>query len=59
MLLVSVGFLGGFTTFSSFTWQTYELMQSGEMGQALLNVGVSLAAGMLAVWAGASLAKAL
>ena len=59
VLLVSVGFLGGFTTFSSFTWQTYELMQSGEMGQALLNVGVSLAAGMLAVWAGASLAKAL
>jgi CrcB protein len=58
VLLVAVGFLGGFTTFSTFTWQTYELIQSGDVGRALLNVGFSLAAGMLAVWAGASLAKA-
>lgn len=57
VLLVAVGFLGGFTTFSTFTWQTYELVQSGEVGRALLNVGISVAAGMLAVWAGATLAK--
>ena len=58
VLLVAVGFLGGFTTFSTFTWQTYELVQSGETGRAMLNLGVSVAAGMLAVWAGATLAKA-
>jgi CrcB protein len=58
VLLVAVGFLGGFTTFSTFTWQTYELIQSGEVAQAMLNVGASLIVGMLAVWAGASLAKA-
>jgi len=58
VLLVAVGFLGGFTTFSAFTWQTYELMQTGESGRAMLNVGASVVAGMLAVWAGATIAKA-
>jgi CrcB protein len=58
VVLVSVGFLGGFTTFSTFTWQTYAHLQAGETGTALLNIAVSLGAGMLAVWAGASLAKA-
>ncbi len=57
VLMIAVGFLGGFTTFSTFTWQTYELIQSGEAGQAALNVGLSVAAGMLAVWAGASFAR--
>lgn len=59
VILVSVGFLGGFTTFSTFTWQTYEHFRSGEPAAALLNVGISLAAGMLAVWAGAEVARAL
>lgn len=59
VLLVAVGFLGGFTTFSTFTWQTYELLQSGEIAQAALNISTSVIVGMLAVWAGATLAKAL
>ena len=59
VLLVAVGFLGGFTTFSTFTWQTYELLQSGEIAQAALNISTSVVVGMLAVWAGATLAKAL
>ncbi len=59
VILVAVGFLGGFTTFSTFTWQTYELLQSGEISQAMLNITGSVVAGMLAVWAGATLAKAL
>ena len=58
VLLVAVGFLGGFTTFSTFTWQTYQLMESGETNQAILNIGASLVVGLLAVWAGATLAKA-
>ncbi len=58
VLLVAVGFLGGFTTFSTFTWQTYELIQSGEVARAALNIGFSVGVGMLAVWAGASLANA-
>jgi CrcB protein len=59
VILVAVGFLGGFTTFSTFTWQTYQLLQSGEIAEAALNISASVAAGMLAVWAGATLAKAL
>jgi CrcB protein len=59
VLLVAVGFLGGFTTFSAFTWQTYQLMEAGHLGQAFLNVGASLIVGMLAVWSGVVLAKAL
>jgi CrcB protein len=59
VFLVAIGFLGGFTTFSAFTWQTYEMLESGRVAVAALNVGASLAIGMLAVWAGASLAKAI
>ena len=59
VLLVAVGFLGGFTTFSTFTWQTYQLIESGQTARAALNVGASVVVGMLAVWGGATLAKAL
>jgi CrcB protein len=58
VLLVAVGFLGGFTTFSTFTWQTYEMIRSGETAQAALNISASVVLGMLAVWAGATLARA-
>lgn len=58
VLLVAVGFLGGFTTFSTFTWQTYQLAESGDTNRAILNVGASLIVGLLAVWAGSTLAKA-
>ena len=57
VLLVAVGFLGGFTTFSTFTWQTYELVETGHLGRALINVSASLVVGMLAVWSGVVLAK--
>jgi CrcB protein len=57
VLLVAVGFLGGFTTFSTFTWQTYELLHTNDVPRALLYAGGSVFAGMLAVWAGASVAR--
>lgn len=59
VLLVAVGFLGGFTTFSTFTWQTYQLIETNDLPRAMLYLGGSVIAGMLAVWAGASLARAL
>lgn len=55
-LFVMVGVLGGFTTFSSFSLQTLELARQGAPGRALVNVLVSVALCLLAVWAGFALA---
>jgi len=55
--IVLIGFLGGFTTFSSFGLQTFTLLRDGEVGLALLNIAISNVAGLLLVWVGYSLAK--
>lgn len=47
-LFVAVGFLGGFTTFSSFSAETLVLIQNGQFFAASANVLVSVAAGLLA-----------
>jgi len=54
---IMIGFLGGFTTFSSFGLQTFTLLREGEIGLATMNVLVSNVAGLLTVWAGYSLAR--
>jgi CrcB protein len=51
-IFVTVGFCGGFTTFSSFSIQTLSLMRSGELGAAGLNAALSLGLCLLTVWAG-------
>ncbi len=51
-LFVMVGLCGGFTTFSSFSLQTYDLMRSGHWGRALMNVALSTTLGLAAVAAG-------
>ena len=45
-LFVAVGFLGGFTTFSSFSAETLTLIQNGQIFSATLNVVVSVVAGL-------------
>lgn len=49
---VMIGVFGGYTTFSSFSLQTLMLAQEGEWLQAGANVGLSLAACLIAVWLG-------
>ncbi|MBA3514818.1 MAG: fluoride efflux transporter CrcB [Pyrinomonadaceae bacterium] len=57
--VVMIGLLGGFTTFSSFGLQTFTLLQEGEYALAALNVTASNLGGVLLVWVGHTLAKAL
>ena len=54
---ILVGFLGGFTTFSSFGLETFHLLNEGQRWAALGNIVVSNTLGLLLVWLGFRLAE--
>jgi len=58
-LLLVTGLLGGFTTFSTFSMETWQLIEDGAGWLALANAGGSLAAGLAAVVLGAVLTRQL
>lgn len=58
-LLLMVGVLGGFTTFSAFSLQTLQLLRGGAWLYAVANVCASVAVCLLAVWAGFAVAASL
>ena len=51
------GVLGGYTTFSSFAFETISLMRDGQMWLATLNVSLSIVLGLAAVWLGMRLGQ--
>ena len=58
-LFLGVGLLGAFTTFSTFGYETLELMRAGSVGLAALNAGASVVLGVLAVAVGRALVEGL
>jgi hypothetical protein len=54
--LVVVGFLGGYTTFSTYAFESVTLWQRGEWGLSIVNLAGSVVAGCAAVILGAALA---
>lgn len=52
-----VGVCGGFTTFSAFSWQTFDQLQKGNWGIAAANVVLSVVLCLAATWAGWKLAQ--
>jgi len=52
-----IGVLGGFTTFSSFGYETFQLLRDGETLPAILNVALQLGLGLGAVWAGSAVTR--
>lgn len=58
-IALTVGFLGAYTTFSTFAFETMRLAQDGAMLLASINVVASIGAGLLAVYAGTWAGRAL
>ncbi|HEX3238303.1 MAG TPA: fluoride efflux transporter CrcB [Gaiellaceae bacterium] len=56
---LSIGLLGGYTTFSTLSYETYRLLEDGAVGLAAANVLGSAASGLVAVYLGVVAARAV
>ena len=57
--VVTVGFLGGFTTYSSFSLQTINLLAEGEVLYGMANITLTLVLCLIGTWSGLALAGLL
>jgi fluoride exporter len=58
-IALGIGYLGSFTTFSTYTYESVKLAEDGALGLALLNSGGMLAVGLLAAAGGLALGRTL
>jgi CrcB protein len=56
-LLLATGFCGGFTTFSTFGYESIRLMQTGMSNRAAAYVAISVVLGLAAIWVGMAMAR--
>ena len=57
LYIIVIGFIGAYTTFSTFEYEIMRLFIDGQIGIGLLYVGSSLLAGLLMVWMGSVAAE--
>lgn len=56
---ILVGFMGAFTTFSTFSLDTFYLLEQGQLSKAALNVAISVGSCLLSIWLGLLVARGL
>ena len=56
-LFLTVGICGGFTTFSSFSYENIKMLQQGQAPQALMYLSLSVVLGLLLTYVGISMAS--
>lgn len=57
LIFLAAGFCGGFSTFSTFSAETVELLKHGAIYSALMNIGSNMLICFLAVWGGIQLSR--
>ncbi|HLH29179.1 MAG TPA: fluoride efflux transporter CrcB [Acidimicrobiales bacterium] len=57
-IALTVGFVGAYTTFSTFAYESLRQLQDGALGMALANVGASVVLGVAAAWLGVVVGRA-
>ncbi len=58
-IALTVGFVGAYTTFSTFAYESLRQLQEGAVGLAFVNVATSLLTGIFAAWVGVTAGRAL
>ena len=56
---VTIGFIGAYTTFSTFAYESLRQIQDGAIGMAVANVAASVVVGIAAAWAGVVVGRAV